>query len=127
MKTLFLSLLLMLGITMAGSLQVLAQDTQKEKPECAAQADLAEATFKVDGLCSMCMDRIEKAAKGVNGVKKASWNKESKMLTLGFHKDKVKMKNVHEAIAQAGHDTEKVTASDEAYASLPMCCKYRED
>ncbi|MGM0531886.1 MAG: heavy-metal-associated domain-containing protein [Bacteroidota bacterium] len=127
MKTVIISIVLMFGITMAGSLQSHAQDAQKDNSECAVEGDLTESTFKVDGLCSMCKDRIEEAAKEVDGVKKASWDQESKKLTLGFPNDEVDVKNVHKAIAQAGHDTEKVKASDEDYASLPACCKYRDD
>ena len=127
MKTVILSIVLMFGITMAGSFQAQAQDAQKDKAACEVQGNLAEASFEVDGLCSMCKDRIEKAAKEVDGVKKATWNMKSKTLTMGFHEDQVEVKKVHKAIAKAGHDTEKAKASDEAYASLPMCCKYRDE
>ena len=27
----------------------------------------------------------------------------------------------------AGHDTEEITATDEAYASVHACCKYRDE
>ncbi|MFP4621065.1 MAG: heavy-metal-associated domain-containing protein [Bacteroidales bacterium] len=126
MKTLLISIALMFGITMAGSVQSHAQDAQEDKAECTVQSDLAEADFGVNGLCSMCKTRIEKAAKEVNGVKKAEWNQESKNLTIRFDED-VEVKKVHKAIAQAGHDTEEMKASDEAYASLPNCCKYRDE
>ena len=127
MKTVIISIVLMFGIAMAGSLQSHAQDAQNNKSECAVKGDLAETTFEVDGLCSMCKERIEEAAKEVEGVKKATWNKKSRQLTLGFHNDEVDVKNVHKAIARAGHDTEKVKATDESYAALPACCKYREE
>jgi copper chaperone CopZ len=127
MKTLFASLALMFGIIMASPVSTQAQDAQKDKKECAVKGDLAKATFKVDGKCTMCKDRIEKAAKSVEGVKKANWNVDSHKMTFKYHKDKVNKSKVHKAIAQAGHDTEKQKASSEAYASLPMCCKYRDD
>lgn len=127
MKALLISTVLMFGIIMASPVQSHAQDAQKEKAECTVQGDLAKATFNVDGLCSMCKDRIEEAAKGVSDVKKAKWNKETKQATVHFKKEKVDKKAIHKAIAKAGHDTEKKKASDEAYASLPQCCKYRSE
>ncbi|MFP4047784.1 MAG: heavy-metal-associated domain-containing protein [Bacteroidales bacterium] len=70
---------------------------------------------------------IIKAAKNVDGVKKADWSKESHMLTIHYKKDKVEIKDVHKKIAEAGHDTSEMKADDDTYASLPGCCKYRED
>ena len=127
MKPLFASLALMFGIIMASPVTAQAQDAQKDKKECAVKGDLAEVTFKVDGKCTMCKDRIEKTAKSVEGVKKANWNVDSHKLAIKYHKDKVNKSKVHKVIAKAGHDTEKQQASEKAYASLPSCCKYREN
>jgi periplasmic mercuric ion binding protein len=79
--------------------------------------------FKVYGNCSMCKSRIEKAAK-TDGVTSAVWSQETKMLTFQYDAQKVNLDDVHEKIADAGHDTEKVHASDETYNSLPACCLY---
>lgn len=40
------------------------------------------AMINVQGLCEMCKERIEKAAKGVNGVTSASWDQKTKQLHL---------------------------------------------
>ncbi len=63
----------------------------------------------------------------MDGVKKADWSIESHMLTIHYKKDKVEIKDVHKKIAEAGHDTSEMKADDDTYASLPGCCKYRED
>ena len=34
--------------------------------------------------------------------------------------------DVHEIAANAGHDTDKVKATDKAYNNLHGCCKYRD-
>ncbi len=88
--------------------------------------ELVEASFKVSGNCGMCKDRIEKTAKGIEGVETASWDKESKMLKITYKKG-VDIHVVHQKIADAGHDTEMHKAKDEVYNSLPGCCKYRTD
>ena len=79
---------------------------------------------KVWGKCEMCKTRIEKAAKAVEGVSAADWNTKSKMLALTFDDSKTDLKKVETAIADAGHDTPLVKATDEAYDKLPSCCHY---
>lgn len=80
--------------------------------------------FEVKGNCGMCENRIEKAAKSVDGVSKADWNKETEMITVTFDEAQTNLDKVHMAIAKAGHDTKKHKASDETYEKLPGCCKY---
>lgn len=80
--------------------------------------------FKVKGNCGMCEKRIEKAANSVEGVSKADWNKETKMIEVVFDDEKTDVHKVHMAIAKAGHDTEMHKAKDEVYNELPGCCKY---
>lgn len=88
-----------------------------------AQTD-KEEKFKVYGNCGMCESRIEKAAKSVDGVTSADWDKDTKMLLLTFDDAKTSTDKVQMAIAKVGHDTGKHTAKDEVYNELPGCCKY---
>lgn len=81
--------------------------------------------FKVYGNCGMCENRIEKAALSADGVKKADWNRETKMLTIEYDSEKVRLDDVYKKIAEAGHDTDKVRAKDEVYKALPACCHYK--
>ncbi len=80
--------------------------------------------FEVWGKCGACEARIEKAAKAVDGVTAADWNKETKEMKVTFDESKTDMHKIEMAIAQAGHDTEMHRATDEAYDKLPPCCKY---
>ncbi|WP_340111677.1 heavy-metal-associated domain-containing protein [Maribellus mangrovi] len=80
--------------------------------------------FKAYGNCGMCESRIEKAAKSVEGVSKADWNKETKMMEVTFDDAKTNVDKVEKAIAKVGHDTPHYTAKDEVYKDLPGCCKY---
>jgi copper chaperone CopZ len=81
-------------------------------------------TIKVSGNCDMCKARIEKAAK-IEGVSKAEWNKDSKMLALTYDPAKTNVDAIGKKLAAAGHDTEKIKAEAKAYDKLPSCCKYR--
>jgi len=80
-------------------------------------------TIKVSGNCEMCKSKIEKAAK-IDGVSKADWNKDTKVLTLAYNPSKVTSDAVQKNIAAVGYDTEKFKATDAAYKSLPSCCQY---
>lgn len=80
--------------------------------------------FKVYGNCGMCEARIEKAAKSIDGVESADWDKETKMIEVTYNSAKVEMMDIHKAIAKVGHDTEKLEAEDTVYSDLPDCCQY---
>ena len=83
------------------------------------------AMLAVQGLCEMCKDRIEKAAKSVSGVTSASWDIKTIQLHLNFDPVKTSADAAAKAIAKAGHDTDKYKADKATYDALPACCKYR--
>lgn len=74
--------------------------------------------FKVKGNCGMCEKRIEKAAKAVDGVKEADWNKETKMIEVKFDDTKTDLDKIEMAIAKVGHDTPHHKASKDVYDEL---------
>jgi periplasmic mercuric ion binding protein len=86
-------------------------------------ASIRTETIKVSGKCEMCKSKIEKAAK-IDGVSKAEWNKDTRVLTLAYNPSAVSSDEVQKSIAAVGYDTEKFKATDEAYKSLPSCCQY---
>jgi len=98
------------GLFLIGVMTVLAQ-SKTEK-------------FKVYGNCGMCENRIETAAKSVDGVTAADWSQETKMLELTYDESKTNIHKAHLAIAKVGHDTDIHKAKDEVYNNLPGCCKY---
>jgi Cu(I)/Ag(I) efflux system membrane fusion protein len=85
-----------------------------------------EAMIKVQGLCEMCKDRIEEAARSVHGVTSAVWDQQSKQLHLNFNPSDTSVDAISKAVAKAGHDNEKYKADDKVYDALPECCRYRE-
>jgi copper chaperone CopZ len=81
------------------------------------------AEIQVKGVCGMCKKRIENAAL-INGVKMAEWDSETEILKVVYKPKKVTVKEIHEAVAEAGHRTDKVKADKKAYNDLPKCCQY---
>lgn len=108
MKTKMLSLIALMLFSMT---TLTAQTEKKEK-------------YLVAGNCGLCKNRIETAAKSVEGVSAAEWNEETKMLEVSYDSSKANIHQIHMAVAKAGHDTKMHKASDEAYDKLPACCKY---
>jgi copper chaperone CopZ len=97
-----------------GTITVLAGSADADKKE----------KFKVAGNCGMCETRIEKAAKGVEGVNLAEWDKETKLIEVTFNPELTSKDKIQEAIAEVGHDTPLHRADNEVYEKLPGCCKY---
>lgn len=85
-----------------------------------------KATLNVDGVCLMCKERIEKTAIRTKGVKSAVWSVDTHELKLIYDQRKTDLETVSKQIANAGHDTKLVTASEEAYETLAPCCRYRD-
>ena len=80
-------------------------------------------TFKVSGNCGMCKTKIEKAAK-VAGAKTASWDMDSKILTITYSGSSTNTAKIQEKIASVGYDNEGATATNESYNKLHGCCQY---
>jgi periplasmic mercuric ion binding protein len=91
--------------------------------QTALAQDPKTETFKVYGNCGMCKKRIDKAAVG-EGVAKADWNVETKIMTITYDPSKTTNAAIQKKIAAVGHDTEKEKAADSVYNKLPGCCLY---
>ena len=90
------------------------------------KAGLEHAIFSVQGLCEICKERIETAAKSVKGVASANWDIKKKKIDVNFDSKLTNLDTISKAITKVGHDTEKFKADSKAYNSLPSCCKYRK-
>lgn len=100
--------------------------TNSKKLDNTTAQHLQKISFGVSGNCDLCKDRIDEAAKSVNGVKSADWNIVSKKIDVEFDTKATSSDAIHKAIAKAGHDTDKLKTDDQTYKSLPACCLYRK-
>ncbi|MBA3663020.1 MAG: heavy-metal-associated domain-containing protein [Bacteroidetes bacterium] len=90
---------------------------------CGSSNSTVEKTVKVWGNCEKCKTRIETAAK-INGVSKAEWNMDSKLLKFKVDTSITTINAVLKSVAHAGHDNEVFFADDYAYSRLPESCQY---
>ena len=84
----------------------------------------SKARFVVLGECELCKDRIQRATYKIKGVKYSSWSISQNKLSIIYNSNKVSLEEIKKKIADAGHDSEDIRATDEAYANLHQCCKY---
>jgi mercuric ion binding protein len=88
-----------------------------------AVAQSKSETFKVSGNCGMCKTKIEKAAKEA-GAKDATWNADTKDLTVSYKSSTTNTAKIQQKIAEVGYDNAGFKATSEAYDKLHGCCKY---
>jgi hypothetical protein len=48
-------------------------------------------------------------------------------LSIIYDERKATLEDIHQSIADVGHDTELITATEEAYNSVHPCCRYRDE
>ena len=107
--------------------QMTTGDSQNEMEHMQQGAQNEDhAMLGVKGSCEMCKERIEKAAKSVEGVSFASWDMDKQELHMNFDPAKTNIEVVSKVIAAVGHDTDKDKAEQAVYDALPDCCKYRD-
>ena len=76
-----------------------------------AQAQKAELTFGVSGICGMCEDRIE-AAFDQKGIVVADYDLEKKTIHVVYKAKKWNEERLHKLATAVGHDTDKYKATD---------------
>ncbi len=88
--------------------------------------NIETASFKVSGNCGMCKRRIEESCV-IKGVKAATWNNDTELLTIKFDTKRTSLEKIKKQIAKSGHDVEGAPADNAAYDKLPGCCQYRAE
>lgn len=86
-------------------------------------AQVVSSELWVAGKCDMCEERIINAV-DVKGVKSAVWSESDQILRITYKEDKVTLQEICAELIKAGHDTEFILASEEAYDEIHPCCKY---
>ncbi len=93
----------------------------------ATKYNIADTTiqFKVFGACEQCKDRIE-GILTIKGIQEATWDVDSKMLTLTYNPSLIGLTKIKNRIVGVGHDLENKKANNQVYDKLPACCHYRD-
>ena len=77
--------------------------------------------------CVECKDKIEKFMKYEEGIAKIVVDIRKKITTVTFPSDRTNIENIKTTLANLGFDADEVTANEETYKRLPLCCKRPAD
>ncbi|HYE55687.1 MAG TPA: cation transporter [Chitinophagaceae bacterium] len=77
--------------------------------------------------CESCKKRIENFISREDGVNKVVADYKRKTVKITYVTDRTNVENLKTAIANIGYDADDVTANQESYKKLPLCCKKPED
>lgn len=104
-----------LGLVLAALISVHAQTSSK-----------AYVEIQTSAVCGHCKASIEKAVEGIEGVKFAELDLETKIVSVKYDEGKTNADAIRQAIVQAGYTADKVPPIKEAYDKLDPCCKAPE-
>lgn len=88
-----------------------------------AQKEKVEIKIQTSAQCSMCKDRIEGAFAYETGIKKATLDLTTKILTVVYNPNKTDDKKIRLILNNLGYDADDTKANQTAYDKLPPCCK----
>jgi copper chaperone CopZ len=77
--------------------------------------------------CESCKKRIEDFLSREEGINKVTVDFKRKTAKVTYIADRTNVENIKTAIANLGYDADDVTANQDSYKKLPMCCKKPED
>ncbi len=113
MKSIFLSLVLVLTAVFAGY----AQYSQQQK--VSGKAVIKTPTVQ----CDVCKDRVEFFISKEPGVTSVKVNIRQKTTTVTWLNDRTTLENIKVAIANQGFDADDIEAEESAIKRLPKECK----
>ena len=82
-----------------------------------------EIKIKTSAVCGQCKDRIEQGLAYEKGIKDASLDVDTKILTVKYNCVKTTPEAIRKAVSKLGYDADEVLADKTAYDKLPSCCK----
>lgn len=104
------------GVIIACMTALNAQNSRKEYVE-----------IKTSAVCGMCKNTIENALDNLEGVKSASLDVDSKVVSVKYDGTLTSIEAIKTAITLAGYSADELPANTEAYDKLHGCCKAEHD
>jgi copper chaperone CopZ len=86
-----------------------------------AQTDTIQ--IHTSAICNMCKKTIENDMSFEKGVKKATLDVDSKILTVVYNPEKTNAEKIRITVTKSGYDADSLKADEKAFRRLPDCCK----
>lgn len=92
--------------------------------KASAQDDkLKKVEIKTSAICEMCQYAIEKEMAFEKGVKSASLDLDTKMLTVFYQDKKTTPEAIKRRVSLTGYHADDTPRDSVAYTNLPKCCQ----
>lgn len=88
-----------------------------------AMANSDTLKIKTSAQCESCKERIENKLNFTKGIKNATLDLKTKVVTIIYDTEKIKPEEIKAAISKVGYDADEVPANEKAYGKLPKCCQ----
>lgn len=88
-----------------------------------AQTKQEEVKIKTSAVCKMCKATIEKSLAYEKGIKEATLDVPSQIVTVRYNPTKTDAARIKKAINETGYDADQLPADARAYDRLDDCCK----
>lgn len=95
--------------------------------DATAAGKYKKVEIKTSAVCGMCKNRIEKNLSKETGIKKATLDVDTKVLTVKYDPAKTNPDEIRNNVSKIGYDADNVKKDQSAYKKLPKCCKLPED
>lgn len=79
--------------------------------------------IKTSSVCETCKATLEKSMAFEKGVKEATLDIPSKILTVTYDSRKTTPEKIRIAVSKTGYDADDIPADKKAYENLEACCK----
>lgn len=104
----------LLFILIAGSVTGLSAQTKSK---------MDTVQIKTSAECEMCKAKVEKEVGLMKGVKKATLDLSTQVLTVVYNSTKTSPDKIRTVISNIGYDADQVKANNRAQKKLPDCCQ----
>ncbi|MFT6865417.1 MAG: mercuric ion binding protein [Cyclobacteriaceae bacterium] len=92
--------------------------------KAAAQDEkIQKIEIKTSAICEMCQFAIEKEMAFEKGVKSASLDLDTKLLTVMYNDKKTSSELIRKRVALTGYHADDIPRDSAAYTNLPKCCQ----
>jgi len=104
LMSLYTGIFVLLFLGISGNMQGQQAQKQHEKATQTHKASIKVSTLSVNGMyCSACVDKVQKAATNVKGVKKVDVSLKENQAEVEYNGDEMVLKNIVKAIQDAGY------------------------
>ncbi len=79
--------------------------------------------IQTDAVCGHCKERIEGKVVQLKGVKNATLDLNTKILTVTYNPEKVDAATIKKTVTETGYQADEIPGNGQQRKNLPHCCQ----